>query len=185
MVQDLKKQTQDKMEKSLVSLQGELSKIRTGRAQVSMLDNIKVNYYGQLTPLNQVAALSCPDAKTFLIAPWEGSILKEIESAIVKSQLGMAPINDGKVIRLKVPDLTGERRKELVKQTKKVVEDARVSIRMARRDANEEVKKALKAKSISEDDGKKSETEIQKMTDDYIKKVDGISDEKEKSILTI
>ena len=185
MITDLKKRTQDKMDKSLQSLQNELKKIRTGRAQVSMLDNIKVNYYGSQTPLSQVAAISCPDAKSFLIAPWEPSVLKEIEQSIVKSELGMAPINDGKTIRLKVPDLTEERRKELVKQTKKVVEDARVAIRMARRDANEEVKKAKADKKASEDEAKRLETEVQKMTDDYIKKVDGVSEEKEKSILTI
>jgi ribosome recycling factor len=150
-----------------------------------MLDNIKVNYYGNLSPLNQVAAISTPDAKSFLIAPWEASILKEIESSIIKSDIGMTPMNDGKVIRLKVPDLTEERRKELVKQTKKIVEDARVAVRMARRDANEEVKKALKDKKISEDESKKSEADIQKLTDDYIKKVDAVSDEKEKSIMTI
>jgi ribosome recycling factor len=185
MIADAKKQATEKMEKSLQSLVNELKKIRTGRAQVSMLDNIRVNYYGNLSPLNQVSAISCPDAKSFLIAPWEASILKEIEQAIIKSDIGMTPMNDGKVIRLKVPDLTEERRKELVKQTKKIVEDARVSIRMARRDANEEVKKALKDKQISEDESKKSETEIQKLTDDYIKKVDALSDEKEKSIMTI
>jgi ribosome recycling factor len=147
-----KKSAQEKMEKALAALQNELKKIRTGRAQVSMLDNIKVNYYGNLSPLNQVAAISCPDAKSFLIAPWEASILKEIEMALIKSDIGMTPMNDGKVIRLKVPDLTEERRKELVKQTKKIVEEARVAVRMARRDANEEVKKALKDKAISEDE---------------------------------
>ncbi|PIS11882.1 MAG: ribosome recycling factor [Bdellovibrio sp. CG10_big_fil_rev_8_21_14_0_10_47_8] len=185
MTEETKKVAQEKMEKSLLALQNELKKIRTGRAQVSMLDNIRVNYYGNMSPLNQVAAISCPDAKSFLIAPWEGSILKEIESSIVKSDIGMTPMNDGKVIRLKVPDLTEERRKDLVKQTKKIVEEARVAVRMARRDANEETKKALKDKQISEDEAKKSETEIQKLTDEYIKKVDAISDEKEKSILTI
>jgi ribosome recycling factor len=185
MLNDVKRKSQEKMEKTLQALQNELKKVRTGRAQVSMLDNIKVNYYGQLTPLNQVAAISCPDAKSFLIAPWEASVLKEIEQSIVKSDLGLAPMNDGKVIRLKVPDLTEERRKELVKQTKKIVEEARVAVRMARRDANEEVKKLLKDKAVSEDEAKRSEADIQKMTDDYIKKVDGISDEKEKSIMTI
>lgn len=182
---DLKKNTQGKMDKTVLALSEELKKIRTGRAQVSMLDSIKVNYYGSLSPLSQVASVSCPDAKSFLIAPWEASILKEIEQAIVKSELGMAPMNDGKVIRLKVPDLTEERRKDLVKQTKKIVEDARVAVRMARRDANDEVKKAQKDKTTSEDEAKKLETEVQKMTDDYIKKVDQIADEKEKSILTI
>ena len=185
MMADLKKNTQDRMEKALVALQNELKKIRTGRAQVSMLDGIKVNYYGTITPLNQVAAISCPDAKSFLIAPWEPAILKEIEQSIVKSEIGMAPINDGKVIRLRVPDLTEDRRKDLVKQTKKIVEDARVATRMARRDANEEVKKALKDKLVSEDEAKKHEAEVQKMTDDYVKKVDAVAEEKEKSILTI
>ncbi len=185
MLANLKKETLDKMEKSLQALNAELKKIRTGRAQVSMLDSIKVNYYGTLSPLSQVAAISTPDAKSFLIAPWEASILKEIESSIIKSDIGMTPMNDGKVIRLKVPDLTEERRKDLVKQTKKIVEDAKVSIRMARRDANEVSKKALKDKEVSEDENKKSEAEIQKLTDDYIKKVDAVAEEKEKSIMTI
>jgi ribosome recycling factor len=185
MLTNLKNQSHDKMEKALLALSNEFKKIRTGRAQVAMLDNIRVNYYGTVTPLSQVAAISCPDAKSFLIAPWEPSLLKEIEQSIVKSELGMAPINDGKVIRLRVPDLNEERRKELVKQTKKVVEEARIAVRMARREANEEVKTALKNKTTSEDDAKRLEAEIQKMTDDYIKKVEVIADEKEKSILTI
>lgn len=184
-IADSKKNAQGKMDKAVNALIEELKKIRTGRAQVTMLDSIRVIYYGNPTPLNQVAAISCPDAKSFLIAPWEQSILKDIEMAIVKSDIGMAPINDGKVIRLKVPDLTEERRKELVKQTKKVVEDAKVAVRMARRDANDEVKKLLKDKAVSEDDAKKGEAEIQKVTDDFIKKVDQIADEKEKSIMTI
>lgn len=182
---EAKKSAQEKMDKAHLALQGELKKIRTGRAQASMLDNVKVNYYGTMTPLNQVSAITIPDAKTLQIAPWEASLLKEIESAIVKSDIGLAPLNDGKLIRLKVPDLTEERRKDLVKQVKKVVEDARVSIRMARRDANELVRKALKDKETSEDEAKKVEAEIQKLTDDYIKKVDLTSEEKEKSILTI
>lgn len=185
MITDLKKTTQEKMEKSLKALADELKKVRTGRAQVSMLDNVKVNYYGTMSPLSQVASISTPDAKSFMIAPWEASILKEIEQAIVKSDLGLAPMNDGKVIRLKVPDLTEERRKDLAKQVKKIAEEARVAVRMGRRDANEEVKKALKDKLISEDENKKLEAEIQKMTDDYIKKVDVIADEKEKSIVSM
>ena len=185
MIADAKKKAADKMENALKSLAEELKKVRTGRAQVSMLDGVRVNYYGNLSPLSQVASISTPDAKSFLIAPWEASILKEIEQAIVKSDIGMAPMNDGKVIRLKVPDLTEERRKDLAKQVKKIAEDSRVSIRMARRDANEEVKKALKDKSISEDEAKRGEADIQKVTDDYIKKVDQLADEKEKAILTI
>lgn len=185
MLEEVKKTAQDKMDKTSKALVEELKKIRTGKAQVSMLDSVKVNYYGSLSPLSQVASVSCPDAKSFLIAPWESSILKDIESAIVKSDLGMAPMNDGKVIRLKVPDLTEERRKDLAKQVKKVAEESRVAIRMIRRDANEAVKKALKDKAISEDESKKTEADIQKVTDDFIKKIDQIADEKEKSILTI
>ncbi|MEI7973201.1 MAG: ribosome recycling factor [Bdellovibrio sp.] len=185
MLGDLKKKSQEGMDKALMALQNELKKIRTGRAQVSMLDNVRVNYYGNPSPLNQVASVSTPDAKTFLIAPWESSMLKEIEAGIIKSDIGMTPLNDGKVIRLKVPDLTEERRKDLVKQTKKIVEDARVVIRLVRRDSNELVKKTLKDKQISEDESKKLNDEIQKLTDDYIKKVDAISEEKEKSILTL
>lgn len=182
---DIQKNAQAKMEKSLTALGEELKKIRTGRAQVSMLDNVRVNYYGTPSPLSQVASISTPDAKSFLIAPWEANILKDIEQAIIKSDIGMAPMNDGKVIRLKVPDLTEERRKDLAKQVKKIAEEARVAVRMARRDANDEVKKLQKDKAISEDEGKKSETDVQKLTDDFIKKVDQIADEKEKSILTI
>jgi ribosome recycling factor len=186
MVENAKKAAKDSMEKALARTRPtELKKVRTGRAQISMLDNVKVNYYGNLTPLSQVSAVSTPDAKSFLIAPWEAQMLKEIEQAIIKSDLGMSPINDGKVIRLKVPDLNEERRKEMVKNTKKVVEDAKVAVRMARRDANEALKKALKDKAISEDDNKRAETEIQKTTDQYIEKVDKMSAEKEKEIMTI
>lgn len=185
MINDIVKSTKDHMEKSLKSLAGELKKIRTGRAQVSMLDVIKVNYYGNATPLNQVAAVSCPDGKSFVIQPWEASTLKEIESAIVKSDLGMSPQNDGKLIRLRLPDLTEERRKELVKTIKKIVEDGRVAIRMSRRDANEQLKKAGKDKVISEDEQKRLESEIQKLTDDFIGKVDQVSDDKEKELMTI
>ncbi len=174
----------DKMEKALVSLQNEFKKIRTGRAQVSMLDSVRVNYYGNLTPLTQVASVSTPDARSFLIAPWEASLIKEIEAGIIKSDIGMTPMSDGKVVRLKVPDLTEERRKDLVKQTKKIVEECRVAIRLGRRDANEEIKKAQKD-GLSEDESKKLNEEVQKLTDDYIKKADQIADEKEKSIMQI
>jgi ribosome recycling factor len=185
MLEQVKTSAKAKMEKVVVGLTEELKKVRTGKAQVSMLDSVRVNYYGQQAPLNQVASVSTPDAKTFLIAPWESSILKEIEQSLVKSDIGMAPINDGKVIRLKVPDLTEERRKDLAKQVKKITEDARVAARLVRRDANEEVKKAFKDKVISEDESKKGEADVQKITDDFIKKIDQIAEEKEKSILTI
>lgn len=185
MVDAAKKEAHQKMDKALQSLATELKKVRTGRAHVSMLDSVKVLYYGTPSPLSQVASLSCPDAKSFLIAPWETSVLKEIESAIVKSDLGMTPMNDGKVIRLKVPDLTEDRRKDLVKSIKKVAEEARVSIRMARRDANEALKKGQKDKALTEDEVKKGNDEIQKATDEFIKKVDKMSEEKEKELMTI
>src|SRR5580704_3837452 len=179
------KSSKDKMDKAFAALQAELKKVRTGRAQITMLDGVRVNYYGTPTPLNQVAALSTPDARSFLISPWETSVLKEIEAAIVKSDVGMTPQNDGKVIRLRVPELTEERRKDLVKNIKKICEDARVAIRMARRDANDEIKKAVKDKVMSEDEQKRMETEIQKLTDDYIKKVDGLAVDKEKELMTV
>lgn len=185
MLDQVKTSAKTKMEKVVTGLIEELKKVRTGKAQVSMLDSVRVNYYGQQAPLNQVATVSTPDTKTFLIAPWESSILKEIEQSLVKSDIGMAPINDGKVIRLKVPDLTEERRKDLAKQVKKITEDARVGARLVRRDANEEVKKLFKDKAISEDESKKGEVDVQKITDDCIKKIDQIAEEKEKSILTI
>lgn len=185
MIDQVKKDSKAHMEQALLALGNELKKVRTGRAQVSALDGIRVNYYGTATPLNQVAALSTPDAKSFLIAPWDTSQLKEIESAIIKSDLGMTPQNDGKVIRLKVPELTEQRRKELVKNMGKIVEEARVAVRMARRDANDLLKKAQKDKQISEDDQKRGETEIQKLTDDYIKKIDKMSEDKEKELMTI
>jgi ribosome recycling factor len=177
--------SKDAMDRAMVGLATELKKVRTGRAQVSMLDNIKVNYYGTPTPLNQVSALSTPDARSFLISPWEASILKEIEQAIVKSDVGMTPMNDGKVIRLKVPELTEDRRKDLVKGVKKICEDARVAVRLARRDANDELKKALKDKVITEDDNKRQHDEVQKLTDDFIKKIDELAVEKEKELMTV
>lgn len=185
MVENVKKDAKTNMEKALTALAEGLKKVRTGRAQISMLDNVRVNYYGTPTPLNQVSAVSTPDAKTFLIAPWEAQMLKEIEQAIVKSDVGMSPINDGKVIRLKLPELTEQRRKELVKTCHKLVEDSKVAIRMARRDANEALKKGEKDKAISQDDNKRGQEEVQKLTDQYIEKSDKLSAEKEKEIMTI
>lgn len=182
---NLKKDTETKMQQSILSLSEDFKKVRTGRAQVSMLDGIRVDYYGNPTPLNQVASVSCPDARSFLVTPWETSVLKSIETSIVKSDIGMAPINDGKVIRLRLPELTEERRKDLVKKTKKMVEDARIAVRMARREANDSLKMALKEKAISEDDNKSFQDEIQKMTDKYVADVDRIATEKEKDIMTL
>ncbi len=182
MSQQIKTASKAAMDKAVDSLARDLSKVRTGKANVSMLEIVRVNYYGTPTPLTQVAAVSCPDARSFLIAPWEVSLLKEVESSIVKSDLGMTPMNDGKVIRLKLPELTEDRRKDLVKQVKKAVEDCRVAIRLARRDANEGVKKD---KTIPEDQSKRLQDEVQKMTDDYIAKVDKIGTDKEKELMTL
>jgi ribosome recycling factor len=184
-IETVKKTAKASMDNALTALANELKKVRTGRAQISMLDTIRVNYYGTQTPLNQVSAVSTPDAKTFMIAPWESQMLKEIEASIVKSDIGMSPINDGKVIRLKLPDLTEQRRKELVKTCHKLVEDSKVAIRMARRDANEGLKGALKDKAISEDENKRAQDEVQKLTDQYIEKSEKLSQEKEKEIMTI
>lgn len=185
MIDELKKKTDALMQNSIVSLVNELKKVRTGRAQVGMLDSIRVNYYGQPSPINQVAAVSCPDARSFLISPWEISILKEIEQAIIKSDIGMTPQNDGKVIRLRLPELTEERRKDLVKNIKKIVEDARVAVRMSRRNANDLLKGALKDKKISEDENKSATESIQKLTDEFIKKIDQIGIDKEKELMTL
>ena len=175
----LKSDLTKSMESAITAFKKELSKVRTGRATVSMLDVVQVSYYGAMTPLQQVATVSCPDSRSFLITPWESSTLKDIEAAIVKSNLGMSPQNDGKAIRLKVPELTEERRLELIKQVKKMAEDSRVSIRMSRQDANHHLKKSLKSKEISEDQQKSFLEIVQKITDDYVKKVDEICGEKE------
>jgi ribosome recycling factor len=184
-VKALQESSENAMKAAIDSLTRELTKVRTGKANVSMLDSIKVDYYGSLSPLNQVAGVSTPDPKSFLIAPWEPSTLKAIETAILKSDIGMTPINDGKTIRLKLPELTEERRKELVKLTKKIVEEGRVAVRMARREANEKIKKMLKDKEITEDENKSGQADIQKLTDKYIEAVDKIAEDKEKEIMTI
>jgi ribosome recycling factor len=176
---------QAQMSKATEKTKKELSKVRTGRAQVSMLDSVMVSYYGNPTPLSQVATLSCPDGKSFLITPWEASVVKDIEAAIIKANLGMSPQSDGKIVRLRVPELTEDRRKDLVKQIKKIVEDGRIGVRMARKNANDVLKQLLKDKSISEDEQKKAEKDIQKVTDDHITLLDNVFTEKEKDLMTI
>lgn len=185
MTDELFRETKEKMNQGIEAMVNELKKVRTGRANVSMVDSVKVPYYGNPTPLTQVAKVSCPDAKSFVITPWEAPMLKEIEQALVKCDLGMTPMNDGKVIRLRLPDLTEERRKDLAKSIKKIVEDARVSVRMARREANDEVKKRLKDKVLSEDESRSLTDKIQKATNECIKKVDQVGSDKEKDIMTI
>lgn len=185
MISDLKKTTESRMVKSIDSLTESLQSIRAGRANTSLLDRIYVDYYGQQSPLNQVASLSAPEARLLAIQPWDANLIPEIEKAIQKSDLGITPSNDGKVIRLVIPQLTEERRKDLTKLVGKYAEEAKVSIRNIRRDAMEDIKKAEKAKEISEDDRKTYEEDIQKLTDKFIKDVDGVAVEKEKELMEI
>ena len=179
------KQFEEKMQKSLESLESEYSNIRAGRANPNILNKIKVEYYGTPTPLQQVGNVSVPEARTIIITPWETSLLKEIEKAILTSDLGLNPTNDGKVIRLVFPELTEERRKELAKDIKKKGENAKVAIRNIRRDANDAFKKQNKANEVSEDELKELENDTQKITDKYIAKIDGAVEEKTKEILTV
>lgn len=178
-------QFEEKMEKSLESLANEYTTIRAGRANPHVLDRITVDYYGQPSTLQAVANISVSEARTLVIQPWEASLIKEIEKAILTSDLGLTPNNDGKAIRLTFPELTEERRKDLVKDVKKKGENAKVAIRNIRRDANDAIKKEQKANEISEDEQKGLENDIQKMTDGYIKKIDGMIDDKSKEIMTV
>jgi ribosome recycling factor len=179
---NLVEQTKSKMSKSVESFEGELATVRTGIASASILDRIEVMYYGFKTPLNQVASISVPEPRMLLIKPYEKSTLKDIEKAIVEANIGLTPNNDGTVIRIIIPALTEERRKELCKQVSRYSEDAKVAIRNIRRDANDAVKKN---KEISEDSRKGLEEDIQKLTDEFVKKIDSISKDKEKDIMSI
>ena len=173
----------EEMVKSLDSLKREFSKVRTGRASISLLDGIKVDYYGTQTPLNQLATLSVPEPRLITIQPWDATVIKEIEKAIMKSDLGLTPVNDGKIIRVSIPPLTEQRRVELVKVVKKMAESGKVSIRNHRRDINEDLKQKKKDKEVSEDEFFKGQKEVQDITDDYIKKCDELTQSKEKEIL--
>jgi ribosome recycling factor len=178
-------QFSSKMEKTLETLKEEYATIRAGRANPHLLDKLKVDYYGQPSALQQVANVSVPEARVIQIQPWESKLIKEIEKAIINSDLGLNPSNDGKVIRLVFPELTEERRKDLVKDVKKKAENAKVAIRNIRRDANELFKKQNKASEISEDEFKHLEDNVQKVTDHYIVEVDKIMEDKSKEILTV
>ena len=176
---------EDKMNKTLKALENEFMTIRAGRANPHVLDKIKVDYYGTPTPIQQVGNISIPEARMILIQPWEKSLLKAIEKAILTSELGINPTNDGNVIRLVFPELTEERRKELVKDVKKKGEAAKIAIRNIRRDANDAFKKQLKAEEISEDEQTEAEDKIQKLTDKMIDKVEKTVEEKSKDLLTV
>ena len=174
-----------KMDKTIQSFKKEISTLRTGRANSAMLDTIKVDVYGQLMPINQLATISVPEARLISIQVWDKSNVSMIDSAIQKSELGVNPQIDGQIIRIRIPDLTEERRKELIKILKGMTEKSKVSIRNIRREANEELKKYLKEKKITEDENKKFEKNNQKLTDDHISSIDKITEEKEKEILQI
>ena len=176
---------EEKMEKSLSNLQEDYVSIRAGRANPHILDKIQVDYYGTPSPLQSVANISVPEARMILIQPWESSLIKDIEKAILSSDLGLTPANDGKAVRLAFPELTEERRKELVKDVKKKGENAKVAVRNIRRDGMDAFKKMEKKKEITEDDLKNLEDETQKLTDKFIKDVDKLVDEKSKEILTV
>lgn len=175
----------DRMKKAIQAYSRELASIRAGRANASLLDRITVDYYGAPTPVNQLAGISVPEARLLVIQPYDKTVLGEIEKAILKSDLGLNPTNDGNMIRLSIPALTEERRKELVKVVKKEAEEAKVAIRNVRRDANDELKKLEKSSEITEDDLRGYSDEIQKVTDEHINKIDSMTKEKEKEILEV
>ena len=185
MEQELKTKTTDRMLRTIEALRKDLASIRTGRASLALLDDIMINYYDTLTPLQQLASLSIPESRQIAIQPWEQKIIPDIEKAILRSDLGLTPANDGKMIRINIPPLTEERRKQLVKMVKKKAEEAKVAVRNIRRDANEELKRLEKDKHVSEDIVKKSQEEIQKLTDSYISKVDEVVANKEKEIMEV
>ncbi len=185
MEKELKKNARERMEKAIEVLKKDLGSIRTGRASLSLLDGISIDYYGTQTPLNQVASLSVPEPRLITIQPWEQRLIPVIEKAILQSDLGLNPANDGKTIRIAIPPLTEERRKQLVKVVRKRAEEARVAIRNIRRDTNESLKKLQKDAHLSEDDVKRALDEIQKLTDSCIEKVDAILEHKEKEIMEV
>jgi ribosome recycling factor len=185
MVNDIKEAAKKRMDGVIDQLNSNLSQVRTGRANAMILDRVKAEYYGTLTPVNQMAAIKTPDAHTLVIEPWDKSALGAIEQAIMKSDLGVSPNNDGSVIRLPFPQLTEERRKELAKQCKEFAEEARIAVRNARRDANQSIDKMVKDDNLPEDEKRRAEEEIQKLTDSYIGNIDDILKKKESEVMSI
>jgi ribosome recycling factor len=183
MIEMIFDEAKQNMGKRVEALKQELTRLRTGRASLSLLDGIKVVYYGTPTPLNQVASLAVPESRLITIQPWDNTVLGEIEKAILKSELGLTPMNDGKLIRISIPPLTEDRRKELVKVVRKTVESFRVAIRNIRRESNEDLKDLKKDGEISEDEAFKAQERIQKITDEHIEMIDQIGSAKEKEIL--
>ncbi len=184
-MQEFKKKANERMITAIESLKKDFGSIRTGRASLSLLDNIKIDYYGTPTPLAQVATLGIPESRQITIQPWEPKLIQDIEKSILKSDLGLMPNNDGKTIRINIPILTEERRKQLVKVVKKRAEEAKVAIRNIRRDINEEVRKSEKQEHVSEDEVKRLQEEIQKVTDQFIARVEEVLNHKEKEIMEV
>jgi len=184
-LEEVYKEAEEKMKKAVAAFQRELSTLRAGRASPALLDNIEVDYYGVPTPLNQLAGISAPEPRLLVIQPWDKNAINEIEKAIMKSDLGLNPNNDGNVIRLNFPQLTEERRKELVKFIRKKAEECRVAVRNIRREANDTLKSMEKKSDISEDDSKRSQDEIQKLTDKYIEEVEKVLKNKEEEVLEV
>jgi ribosome recycling factor len=183
-IKSVEQHAEEKMLHALTYLEDALSRIRAGKANVRILDNVRVEYYGSMVPLSNVSTISTPDAKTITVLPWEKNMMRPIEKAIQDSDVGITPENNGEIIRLGIPPLTEERRKQLVKQTRNEAENAKIGIRNARRDANEGVKKVVK-EGTSEDDGKETEGAVQKLHDKYMKKIDEVLAAKEKEIMTV
>ena len=185
MVKEIIANNEERLEKSIAALKREFGSLRAGRATPSLLDKVMVDYYGTPTPVNQVAKVSVPEPRMIMITPWEKSLMHDIEKAIMKSDLGLSPNSDGTAIRLSIPQLTQERRQELVKTVGKKAEEAKVAIRNIRRDGNDAIKKLEKAKEITEDDSKKGQESVQKLVDKYIKNVDTLREAKEKEIMEV
>ena len=185
MLDDVYSEVDHKMERSLAALRKELSRIRTGRATLALLEGIDVDYYGTSTPLTQMATVAAPESRLLTIQPWDKSLLGLIEKVIQRSDLGMNPMNDGKIIRLAIPPLTAERRKDLVKKVKKIGEEAKIALRNVRRDGNETLKELEKSKDISQDDLRRGQEHVQKITDRFISQVDDVLDGKEHEILEV
>jgi len=184
-IAEIQKSAEQKMQKSVEALKHDFAKIRTGRAHIGMLDHIQVDYYGSMVPLSQVAQLSLGDARTITIQPWEKKMIPVVEKAVRESELGLNPSTTGDIVRVPMPLLTEQRRKELVKIVKQEGENAKISVRTLRRDANQQVKEMLKEKEISEDDDRRAEDAVQKLTDRYVAEIDRLGAEKEKEVMTV
>lgn len=184
-MQETLKDCRERMDKALQGLEKDFAKLRTGRASTTLVEDISIDYYGTSTPLNQLASLSTPDSRTIAIQPWDRNSFADIEKAIIKSDLGLNPVNDGKLIRINIPPLTEDRRKEMFKKAKKMAEDAKIVVRNIRRDENDDLKKKKNNKDLTEDEMHKGQEEVQKITDEYVEKIQETLDQKEKEIMEI